>query len=179
MWRDCNQRAVDGSTVLALITRLKKLGQNVKENAVALQWRREMSTGLAWQDEQHKQIFQRIDELLEAMSTNQGPTVVKDLLDFLEQYSRDHFKSEEDYMHSHACTTCGLHEKCHQDFIEQLTQLKALYERQGASTIVVMKLEVWLKDWLIKHIMNVDKLMAKTCTPEEVQAPVSGEESAN
>lgn len=129
----------------------------------ALKWRPEMSTGLAWQDEQHKEILKRIDELLEAMSSNHGASVVKDLFDFLEEYSINHFNSEEEYMRQHECSTCDLHVNCHKAFIANLTTLKEMYSRQGPSTMVVMKLQSWLSKWLVDHIMEVDKLMARTC----------------
>jgi hemerythrin len=72
---------------------------------MSLVWRKEMSTGLSWQDEQHQQIFGQIDKLLEAMRHNAGQKVVKDLIDFLGDYTRTHFKNEEDYMQAHSCAT--------------------------------------------------------------------------
>ena len=132
---------------------------------MSLQWRKEMSTGLEWQDEQHQQIFIRIDQLLEAMRHSAGRGVVKDLLDFLGTYAHDHFKDEEEYMLAHNCSTYAEHKKVHDDFVEQLHELVELYNKQGASTVVVMRLQGWMRDWLIQHIMNVDKKMALTCTP--------------
>jgi hemerythrin len=131
---------------------------------MSLIWRQEMSTGLEWQDEQHQQIFEQIDKLLEAMRHSAGQSVVKDLIDFLGNYTRTHFEGEEDYMLKHNCTTYAEHKKCHEDFSEQLGELVELYNRQGASTMVVMRLQSWLRDWLINHIMNVDRKMLSACS---------------
>lgn len=132
---------------------------------MSLIWRPGMSTGLAWQDEQHKEIFKRINQLLEAMQQNHGSSVIAELFEFLREYADRHFSDEEGYMEAHACTTCTLHKKCHEEFKQHLDDLINLYNSQGASTIVVMKLEIWLRDWLIKHIMDLDKLMVRTSTP--------------
>lgn len=133
---------------------------------MSLVWRPAMSTGLAWQDEQHKEIFKRIDQLLDAMQQNQGSAVVKELLDFLQIYASQHFSDEENYMLTHSCTTCVKHKQCHEEFKEHLAELVAIYDSQGASTIVVLKLQSWLREWLFSHIMNVDKLMVATSTPD-------------
>ena len=133
---------------------------------MSLIWREKMSTGLAWQDEQHKQIFKKLDELLEAMQQNRGASVVKELLEFLKTYSSKHFEDEEEYMLTHNCTTCIKHKECHSDFKEHLAEIVELYDSQGASTMVVLRLQTWLRDWLIQHIMNIDKLMAATSTPD-------------
>ena len=90
---------------------------------MSLIWRKEMSTGLDWQDDQHKQILNRIDQLLEAMEKHEGAGVVKELIDFLGDYARDHFRDEEEYMQKHHCTTSLVHKQCHEDFIAQLTSL--------------------------------------------------------
>jgi hemerythrin len=123
-----------------------------------------MSTGLEWQDEQHQQIFKRIDQLLDAMEHNMGNKVVKDLIDFLGDYARSHFREEEAYMMEHRCTSYGAHKKCHDEFISRLSEIFDLYNKQGASTVVVMRLQSWLCDWLINHIMNVDQKMLSACS---------------
>jgi hemerythrin len=131
---------------------------------MSLVWRKEMSTGLDWQDMQHKQMLIQIDQLLEAMEQNAGNSVVKSLIAFLEDYARTHFMVEEEYMKNHACLNCEAHIKCHALFTEHLAEIVELYNKQGASTMVVMRLQSWLRDWLVNHIMNVDKKMLSACT---------------
>jgi hemerythrin len=126
---------------------------------MSLKWRPEMSTGLDWQDEDHQKIFNRIDQLLDAMQHHSGNTLVKEMLLFLGDYARGHFKREEDYMLAHHCRNYELHKNSHDEFVGHLTEIMELYDRQGASTVVVMRLQGWLREWLINHIMNMDKRM--------------------
>ncbi|MBL0063105.1 MAG: hemerythrin family protein [bacterium] len=129
---------------------------------MSLVWRSQMSTGLIWQDEQHKEIFRRIDMLLEAIELNKGASVVKELITFLKSYSLKHFADEEAYMDSHGCRTCVRHKECHEEFKTHLNEIITLYEHQGASTMVVLRLQTWLRDWLISHIISMDKEMVLT-----------------
>lgn len=130
---------------------------------MSLVWRDEMSTGLAWQDEQHKELVQQINRLLEALDNHCAPTVVKELIDFLGEYAMKHFHAEEKYMNEHRCSSCDHHKKCHSEFILHWTELRGLYATQGASTLVVLKLQQFLRTWLIDHMLTVDKAMAKDC----------------
>lgn len=133
---------------------------------MSLVWRPAMSTGLNWQDEQHKEIFRRIDLLLEAMEQNKGSSEVKELLRFLNSYSLKHFSDEEAYMDAHNCRTCERHKECHEVFRTNLSEIMSMYEHHGASTMVVLKLQTWLRDWLITHILDVDKKMVAVLSPE-------------
>ncbi|MBU1983312.1 hemerythrin family protein, partial [bacterium] len=98
--------------------------------------------------------------LLEAMHVNKGDTVVADLLKFLHEYAQYHFSEEEKHMLESRCPIYEEHKRAHEEFVKNLMELQALYDRLGASTIVVMHLQRWLIDWLIEHIIHVDKQMA-------------------
>ncbi|MFZ5434209.1 MAG: bacteriohemerythrin [Calditrichota bacterium] len=122
-----------------------------------LVWRQELSTGLDWQDEQHKQLFEHISVLQDAMQSNKANDVIHEQIEFLEQYYQNHFRDEENYMLEHHSPHYAEHKKLHDKFVENYQQLKHLYSRQGPSTIVVMHLQRMLHDWLIQHVMSADK----------------------
>lgn len=130
---------------------------------MSIVWRDEMSTGLAWQDEQHKELVLKINQLLEALDSHSAPSVVKGLIDFLGEYAMKHFHAEEKYMLEHNCSTSPQHRKCHSEFIATWTELRSMYASQGASTMVVLKLQQFLRTWLIDHMLTMDKEMVRTC----------------
>ena len=78
---------------------------------MSLKWRAELNTGLDWQDKQHRQIFKKIDKLLDAMQQNEGACVVKELIAFLGKYTQSHFCEKEEYMFAHNSTTYARHKK--------------------------------------------------------------------
>jgi len=116
-----------------------------------------MATGIAWQDQQHQELLGKLDELVQAVQYHAGASVVEELLDFLNKYSAMHFEMEEQYMACHKCATCVQHVKCHELFKQQLAEVRALHDHQGPSTLVVLKLQTWLRRWLANHILTLDR----------------------
>ena len=149
---------------------------------MSIVWRPAMSTGLAWQDEQHKEILRRIDQLVDAIEKNQGASVIGELLEFLGEYVDRHFRSEEAFMRKSGCGSCELHAECHRVLRENLAEIKATFNRHGASTMVVVKMQSLVRDWLINHVLAIDKQtaaevnqMIATAIPHQKSQKVSNE----
>ncbi|RPH94172.1 hypothetical protein EHM69_08050 [candidate division KSB1 bacterium] len=127
---------------------------------MAVHWTPELSTGLDWQDEQHQQIIGKIDELLESMNRNEARNVIASLFEFLESYTVQHFAAEESYLQRKRCTGFAPHRAQHLEFIARMREMERVFNKQGASTYVVMQVQRWLRDWVLDHISQVDKRMA-------------------
>ena len=124
---------------------------------MSIKWRDGLATGLEWQDEQHKQLFEQMNTLIEAMQRNDGASVIKEMIAFLRDYAQHHLVEEEQFMELHNDPSLVKHRRAHDTFRENLTKLDALYERQGASTLAVFHAQRWLRDWLLKHIAAMDR----------------------
>ena len=59
---------------------------------MAIQWNEELATGVLEIDNQHKEIFARINRLLEASSQGKGKQEVGRMIDFLGDYVISHFE---------------------------------------------------------------------------------------
>lgn len=62
---------------------------------MSIQWRKSYEIGVEEIDSQHKELFKRIRDLLDACSQNKGRQEVSKMIDFLEEYVDIHFTSEE------------------------------------------------------------------------------------
>jgi len=124
---------------------------------MAIEWSNQLSTGLEWQDIQHREMLERMDGLLEAMNRNEARAVIEDLLAFLEDYTHSHFGSEERFMSETDYPALASHRGLHRRFTDRLHELQRLYKRQGASSLVIMHLQRWLRDWLLQHIVQEDQ----------------------
>jgi hemerythrin len=62
---------------------------------MAVAWTEELATGIEVIDDQHKELFRRIDGLLEACKAGKGREAVAGVLAFLENYVVEHFAAEE------------------------------------------------------------------------------------
>ena len=65
---------------------------------MAIEWTEDLATGVPEIDAQHKELFSRINRLLEACNQGQGRAEVGKTLAFLEEYVLIHFSTEEKIM---------------------------------------------------------------------------------
>ncbi|MBI5810314.1 MAG: hemerythrin family protein [Deltaproteobacteria bacterium] len=123
---------------------------------MAIVWSKSLSTGVEWQDRQHKELFKRINTLLEAMNLGSGKAEVQKLFQFLDEYFVVHFDAEEQAMHKFDYPASLAHVAEHTHFIEDISRLRE--EGQAAMTTgLLIQTQRRVVDWLIHHIGSVDK----------------------
>ena len=123
-------------------------------------WSPILATGHARIDEQHVQIFARVDALQRAMLRGDGAETAS-LLDFLGGYVIDHFSLEEDLMRSAQYPGFEAHLEQHSQFIRDYLGLKASITATGPTSALTIKVRAWLTEWLRWHIMGADLALAR------------------
>ena len=124
---------------------------------MAIEWTNDLSVGVSSIDAQHQQLFKMADELFEAGKNGKSKEKIGDLLGFLDRYTKQHFKDEEAYMKSINYPGLAEQEKAHQAFINELTKLKAEFDKSGGNIAVIIGANQMVVDWLTKHISGMDK----------------------
>jgi hemerythrin len=124
---------------------------------MAIEWTSNLSVGIASIDDQHKKLFDMADQLFEAGKNGKTKEFISEMLDFLDQYTKQHFKSEETYMKSIGYPDYENQRTMHTDFIAALTKLKKDYAESGGNIIVILNANQMVVDWLLKHISLEDK----------------------
>lgn len=124
---------------------------------MAVNWTPALAVGVAEIDRQHQELFRRIDNLLTAMSQGKGREEVGSILKFLEDYVVVHFAAEEKLMQSHNYPAFKEHLAQHQAFMQDFARLKAQFQQEGPSTMVVLAVQRRVVDWLRDHISQKDK----------------------
>jgi methyl-accepting chemotaxis protein len=119
-----------------------------------IKWNDRMSVRVPQFDEQHKQLVAMIHKLNEAMKNGQGKQVIGEILLGLVQYAESHFSQEERFMQQHNYPDYTSHKKIHDDLRGKVSEVIVEYE-QGR--IVPAAIMMFLSDWLIGHIMNMDR----------------------
>lgn len=119
-------------------------------------WSRELETGLAWQDEQHRQLFDRLVALHTAIEQRQSRKIVSQTLDFLDDYVENHFGQEEDWMQRHSYPETDQHRAEHEDFKQMLTMFHHFVTRTR-KLVLATKVRVELNRWFLHHIQTADK----------------------
>jgi hemerythrin len=126
---------------------------------MAIEWTEDLSTGVEDIDEQHKELFSRVNKLMESCRAGKGRQEVGDTLDFLESYVLEHFGTEERMMKKHEYPKFDEHKAQHVAFIEDVSKLKDEFAQGGAAVSLVVRTNAAVVDWLLQHIRKTDKLM--------------------
>lgn len=131
---------------------------------MAIVWHAEtMSTGFDDIDEQHKELFERLNGLLEAMKEAKGKSEIERLLGFLGEYALRHFAHEERCMARLRCPVASANKDAHASFIKTFEDLSQRLVAQGPTLALVIETQQKVAEWIQHHIIRVDTHL-KACT---------------
>ena len=126
---------------------------------MSIEWTDDLATGVERIDVQHKELFLRINNLLDACKTGKGREEVKKTIQFLDDYVVTHFTAEETYMQKYTYPEYNSHKLEHQKFAVNFTELKKQFEKDGPGVHMVVATNQIVVDWLQNHIRKVDKAL--------------------
>jgi len=122
---------------------------------VLFPWKDDYSVNIGIIDSQHRTLVDLLNELHQAMMTGKGKDQVGIVLSKLVKYAQGHFKSEEGMMQSKQYPEFEDHKVEHDRFTKTVLEFQGKFARNEIGlTSEVMD---FLKTWLMKHIMGVDK----------------------
>lgn len=116
-------------------------------------WSDKLLTGIEEIDEQHKALFEVINRLDLAVSSEDKWSAVHFALVELDNYVRVHFAVEEALMRLHDYPDLAAHIAAHRGFASQLMEIKEHSIRRDVSD----EMTQLLHNWLVGHIHIVDK----------------------
>jgi len=118
-------------------------------------------TGVDDIDAQHRELFQRIGQLLEASRNHRSREEVVRLLEFLGGYVVDHFASEEVTMEAARYPRVEGHRAEHRQFMKELEILRHELKSEGPSNLFVIRVGNRVTEWLREHIYRTDRLLGE------------------
>jgi hemerythrin len=122
---------------------------------VAVVWKDEYSIGVKVIDDQHKELFRRVNQLFDDVSKGNTETVLS-TMNFLNSYVVYHFNAEEDLMKRAKYPDLESHKQEHEWFKSEVGALRSEVEQKGLGVTVTLKLNKLLVDWLINHVTKTD-----------------------
>ena len=123
---------------------------------MAVLWTEDLATGVRTIDSQHKELFVRINDLLEGCKIGKGKIEVEKLIRFLEDYVVTHFAEEEKHMLAHGYPGYAEHKAQHKEFMENFMKIRNQLEAEGPGLAIVVSTNHFVVDWLKSHIRRVD-----------------------
>lgn len=135
---------------------------------MALKWKEQYSTGVWWQDKQHRELFDRLGMLLDALEHSRIREDISSLFEYLESYAIRHFNSEEAAMERTGYSGRRAHSGEHRKFLQELAALKAEFE-EAATLALIIKVQRQLAEWFVSHIGNMDKSLGAFLRAQEAK----------
>ena len=131
-----------------------------------MEWTKDLSVGIDMIDNQHKELFSRINDLVDAIKQKTCKYKIGDVVKFLDEYILFHFKEEEEYMQKYQYPEYDSHKARHTEFIENFRELKKeLPKLEGGKNPGSYDLSVETNqvvvDWILDHIAKVDMEFAR------------------
>ena len=118
-------------------------------------WNENYSVAVKSMDEQHKKLFGLINQLHDAMAEGKAKSIIGLVLDELLNYTKTHFTAEEKVLEKVGYPGLPEQKKEHAVFINKIGEFKQ--KNQSGSLTVSIEVSQFLKDWLLNHILVVDK----------------------
>ena len=123
----------------------------------------EYYTGIEFIDKEHAKLFEIANECYELLTNEFIPDkydYIVEVLQQLKDYTRYHFRHEEEYMESIGYKRLLSQKVAHNDFIDKLDNidLSGIDEKQKE---ILLDLVDFLANWLVEHIFRKDKLIAE------------------
>lgn len=126
--------------------------------------KKEYYTGIEQIDKEHERLFEIANELYQLSKEEfiaDKYDNIRSLLDELREYTKYHFRHEEEYMQSIGYKQMFMQKVQHDAFINQLDDwdLEDLEENQEETIDAILK---HVTDWLIEHILEEDKKIGQS-----------------
>ena len=127
---------------------------------MALQWNDNLASGSTEIDTQHKELFTRVNSLLEAFEKGAaGREDISKIIQFLTDYVVFHFGTEEKHMAKHAYSSMSAHKAQHEQFVKSFLKLKERIMMEGINEPLAEDTKQLVVDWLLNHIKFSDRAL--------------------
>lgn len=131
---------------------------------VQLTWSKQYLLGILMIDRQHKRLVNLLfdlckvkDQFIKDNNSISFEKRVDRVLKELLKYTRIHFREEESLMAKYDYPLLKPHKRVHLDFEQRIERTRAQFPGGKISIVVVENMSSFLRDWLVSHILNIDK----------------------
>lgn len=119
-------------------------------------------TGIDFVDHEHEKLFEiigRAHDAIENEMLHDRFDAIMDILKELREYTVMHFSDEERYMESIGYDGLAAQKAVHESFVDRISDIdiQDLSDEGDDQNSYLRSLVVFLNDWLVSHIKNMDK----------------------
>lgn len=126
---------------------------------MSVHWDESLILGFEEIDNQHKSIFDHFEKLSDAVQQGKSNEVIRELSDFLFDYARMHFATEDEIMVVYGYPKLDVQRHEHGEFSRDSIERKNRIEQEGATREVAIEAMGKLLRWIVRHIKQHDREM--------------------
>jgi hemerythrin len=120
-------------------------------------WTPKLAVGVDQIDDEHQELFDRVNKLLDAMARAKAKEEILPVVGFLSDYVTVHFGGEQRLMQLHRYPDAAEHLAQHAFFVTEFRALAAEVQKTGPTALVGIKLNKLLCEWLRDHVGTTDR----------------------
>lgn len=124
-------------------------------------WTQLLTVHVSEIDHQHKELYKRLNDLLQAVLQGKGKDEVGQFVSFLADYTVFHFGAEEKLMQQHHYPEFSVHKKAHEHLTQEVGKMLDKVKTSGSDSDLVVSVLTQLSDWIGDHIGKMDKRMGE------------------
>ncbi|MCB2199852.1 bacteriohemerythrin [bacterium] len=125
-----------------------------KPGMVHLEWKPAYSVGIEKFDNQHKQLFDIVNQMGESISKGEDHDTLRAIFKKLIEYTRIHFRDEEANLLMYGYENYHEHKLEHDELVAQVVDFALDF---CANPEMTLKTMTFLEGWIIGHILGTDK----------------------
>ena len=119
-------------------------------------WSEEYELGNDFVDSQHKRLFELVNNIGVTCSEGGDVNTLGETLDFLLQYTVQHFSDEEALQIKHNFPEYEHHKKLHEEFEAIVSEKVSEFKEKGSTKDLLDTVNEFVIGWLVNHILKED-----------------------
>ena len=128
---------------------------------MAIEFSDDLITGNHMIDTQHRELIDRVNNLLQSLDHGEDQKEVTRLLLYLASYTNFHFKAEEALQRELDYPGYEEHVIKHKELINTVAELETILENEGITPSFKERFKKEVLDWLLYHIKGFDRSVAE------------------
>ena len=125
-----------------------------------IRWSEEFVIGVEEIDKQHKEFFDKANELLENLRRGNQEIrkqSIDSLIDFIKGYLTNHIKDEEELQKKIKYPEYKFHKEAHDDFMERINGIILDLDEEKKEFKTILNLHNIILNWFSEHIIHMDQ----------------------
>ena len=126
------------------------------EVGVGIDWSDVLGTGIDKMDDEHKELFKRINSLLVALLAGDESADLHGIVNFISEYVDFHFRDEERLLVAEGYPKYDAHRALHAAYEKEFADIGRQLAEEGFTPALLIRIQDKVVNWLLEHIARVD-----------------------